>query len=235
MSEAQKQVALVTGASRGIGASIALHLAKSGFVVIGTATSDDGAAKISQALSAFPGSRGANLNVNDAAAGESLIDAIVKEHGGLQVLVNNAGITRDTLACGSEPVLHLLRVTPPIGVPEGLAAHVARINSRSLQGSPVHLQQRAVRRHHADKHEQAVQDAAQLFLAIGKRPLREHLGGQVDCMYVDAAHLAARHPDRKVACLPFRRAASPGMTRVTLKLAARPPRMTWSRSGFNEG
>ena len=98
MSEAQKQIALVTGASRGIGASIALHLAKSGFVVIGTATSDDGAAKISQALSAFPGSRGANLNVNDAAAGEALIDAIVKEHGGLQVLVNNAGITRDTLA-----------------------------------------------------------------------------------------------------------------------------------------
>ena len=84
MSEAQKQIALVTGASRGIGASIALHLAQQGYVVIGTATSDEGAAKVSQALSAFPGSRGANLNVNDA--------------DGLQVLVNNAGITRDTLA-----------------------------------------------------------------------------------------------------------------------------------------
>jgi 3-oxoacyl-[acyl-carrier protein] reductase len=74
MSEAQKQIALVTGASRGIGASIALHLAQQGFVVIGTATSDDGAAKISQALSAFPGSRGANLNVNDAAAGEATLE-----------------------------------------------------------------------------------------------------------------------------------------------------------------
>ena len=98
MSDTQKQIALVTGASRGIGASIALHLAQQDFVVIGTATSDGGAAKISQALSAFPGSRGVNLNVNDADAGVALIDAIVQDHGGLQVLVNNAGITRDSLA-----------------------------------------------------------------------------------------------------------------------------------------
>jgi 3-oxoacyl-[acyl-carrier protein] reductase len=92
------QVALVTGASRGIGAAIALELAQKGLKVIGTATSDEGAAKISQALAAFPGCSGKNLNVNDAAAAEALIDGIVKEHGGLQVLVNNAGITRDMLA-----------------------------------------------------------------------------------------------------------------------------------------
>jgi 3-oxoacyl-[acyl-carrier protein] reductase len=91
-------VALVTGASRGIGAAIALELAQQGLQVIGTATTDEGAARISAALSAYPGCRGANLNVNDAGAGEALIDDIVKSQGGLHVLVNNAGITRDTLA-----------------------------------------------------------------------------------------------------------------------------------------
>ena len=97
-TENKGQVALVTGASRGIGAAIALEMAKQGFQVIGTATTDEGAARISAALSAYPGCKGANLNVNDAAASEGLIDQIVKSQGGLHVLVNNAGITRDTLA-----------------------------------------------------------------------------------------------------------------------------------------
>jgi 3-oxoacyl-[acyl-carrier protein] reductase len=92
------QVALVTGASRGIGAAIAYALAMRGLKVVGTATSDDGAARISAALAAFPGCRGANLDVNDRSAAETLIEAIVKEHGALHVLVNNAGITRDMLA-----------------------------------------------------------------------------------------------------------------------------------------
>ena len=91
------QVALVTGASRGIGRAIAMGLATQGLKVVGTATSPAGAEAIGQALAPH-GGRGIVLDVNDAAGLDAAIDGIVKEFGALHVLVNNAGITRDTLS-----------------------------------------------------------------------------------------------------------------------------------------
>ncbi len=90
------ETALVTGASRGIGAAIADMLAAAGARVIGTATSAAGAEAISRRLAAH-GGEGRVLDVTDGAAVEALIDGIVKQHGTLSILVNNAGITRDQL------------------------------------------------------------------------------------------------------------------------------------------
>ncbi len=93
----QNQVALVTGASRGIGKAIALELARQGARVVGTATTDSGAAAISDYLGEF-GGKGVTLNVTDAAACTAAVADVQASFGSLSILVNNAGITQDQLA-----------------------------------------------------------------------------------------------------------------------------------------
>lgn len=94
------QVALVTGASRGIGKAIAIALAQAGAKVIGTATSEQGAEAISAYLNAINpnAGKGVAFDVTDVARCSSLVEEIQKEFGSLSILVNNAGITQDQLA-----------------------------------------------------------------------------------------------------------------------------------------
>jgi len=98
MSLLEGKLALVTGASRGIGKAVALELGKHGAVVVGTSTSVGGSEGVSRELAAAEvKGRGVVMNVGDAANVESVLEAVQQEFGDIAILVNNAGVTRDNL------------------------------------------------------------------------------------------------------------------------------------------
>lgn len=223
------QVALVTGATRGIGRAIALELGRQGAAVIGTATSEDGASKISAYLaeSGIAG-RGMVLEVRDAEAVDAAIGSIEKEFGSIAILVNNAGITRDNLSMRMKDDEWDAVIDTNLKAVFRLSKAVMRGMMKARQGRIISITSVVG---HAGNPGQANYCAAKAGVAGMSRALARELGSRnvtVNCVApgfiaTDMTHgLGEEQKEAMLASIPLGRAGTPEDVAAAVAFLASP-------------
>ena len=225
----QGQVALVTGAAQGIGFTTLLELGRNGATVIGTAMNEEGAAKLSAALAeaGLPG-RGIAMDVRDAAQVDAGIALIEKEYGGVTVLVNNAGITRDNLAMRMKDEEFDAVIETNLKAVFRLSRAVMRGMMKARAGRIINITSVVG---HAGNAGQANYCAAKAGVGGMSRALARELGARnvtVNCVapgFIDTAmtqSLEDKHRQAMLANIPLGRAGTPQDVAAAIVFLASP-------------
>lgn len=229
MTMLQGQIALVTGATRGIGRAIALELGRLGATVIGTATSEEGAGKIGAYLaeSGVKG-KGVMLEVRDQAQVDAVIGAVEKEFGAVGILVNNAGITRDNLAMRMKDDEWDAVIDTNLKAVFRLSKAVMRGMMKARQGRIINITSVVG---HAGNPGQANYCAAKAGVAGMTRSLARELGSRnvtVNCVApgfigTDMTHgLDEKQKEAMLASIPLGRAGAPEDVAAAVAFLASP-------------
>lgn len=229
MTMLQGQIALVTGATRGIGRAIALELGRLGATVVGTATSDEGAGKIGAYLAeAGVKGKGVMLEVRDQTQVDAVIGAVEKEFGAVGILVNNAGITRDNLAMRMKDDEWDAVIDTNLKAVFRLSKAVMRGMMKARQGRIINITSVVG---HAGNPGQANYCAAKAGVAGMTRSLARELGSRnvtVNCVApgfigTDMTHgLDEKQKEAMLASIPLGRAGAPEDVAAAVAFLASP-------------